>query len=151
MSGPRRRFVTLPPVVFVIESNFMSQIPENLRYTTTHEWLKCETPDAVLVGITDHAQSELGDLVYVQLPEVGRRVQAGAPCVVLESVKTAADSFSPVSGEIVAVNTALSDHPEHINQAPYEAWLFRIKPDNPSDLDALLDAAGYAALLAATE
>lgn len=126
----------------------MSQIPENLRYAPTHEWLKLDAPDLATVGISDYAQAELGDLVYVQLPEVGRRVQAGEQCAVLESVKTASDSFSPVTGEIVAVNTALVDNPEQINQLPYEAWLFRIKLENPAEIATLLDAVGYTALLA---
>jgi len=128
----------------------MSQTPENLRYAPTHEWLKLEAPDLAIVGISDYAQAELGDLVYVQLPEVGRRVQAGEQCAVLESVKTASDSFSPVTGEIVAVNTVLADSPEQINQLPYEAWLFRIKLENPAEIATLLDAVGYNALLAAS-
>lgn len=121
----------------------MSDLPENLKYAATHEWAKLESGNLVRVGITDFAQQELGDLVYVELPAVGRHVQAKAQCAVVESVKTASDLYSPVSGSIVEVNSALSDSPEQINDAPYDAWIFCVQADDASELDGLLDAAAY--------
>lgn len=121
----------------------MSDLPENLKYAATHEWAKLESGNLVRVGITDFAQQELGDLVYVELPEVGRQVQAKEQCAVVESVKTASDLYSPVSGTIVEVNTSLSDSPEQINDAPYDAWIFCVQADAAVDMDHLLDAAAY--------
>jgi len=121
----------------------MSNVPKNLKYATTHEWAQLENHNHVRVGITDFAQQELGDLVFVELPKVGRRVKAQDPCAVVESVKTASDLYSPVSGEIVAVNDALTDEPELINDEPYNAWIFCVKTDDLSALDALMDADGY--------
>lgn len=126
----------------------MSNIPENLKYAKTHEWAKCEEGNLVRVGITDFAQEELGDLVFIEFPDVGRKVKAGEQCAVVESVKTASDLFSPVSGEVVAINDDLGDAPEKVNEDAYGAWLFCIKADDVSELDQLLDAAAYAEALA---
>ncbi len=121
----------------------MSDLPDNLKYAKTHEWAQLEDGNVVRVGITDFAQEELGDLVYVELPELGRRVAAQEQCAVIESVKTASDLFSPVSGEIVAVNEAVIDAPEQVNDDAYGTWLFSIKADNMAELDALMDADAY--------
>ncbi|MCX7095562.1 MAG: glycine cleavage system protein GcvH [Methylobacter sp.] len=120
----------------------MSDIPDNLKYAKTHEWAQLED-GIVRVGITDFAQQELGDLVFIELPELGRKVKAQEQCAVVESVKTASDLFSPVSGEIVAVNEALADAPEQVNDDAYGTWLFSIKADNLTELDALMDADAY--------
>jgi glycine cleavage system H protein len=117
--------------------------PENLKYTDTHEWLRQEADGTVTVGITFHAQDMLGDVVFVQTPAPGKKVTQGAEVGVIESVKAAADIYAPIAGEIVAANDEVADAPEKINEDPYAAWLFRIKPDNPDDLAALLDAAAY--------
>lgn len=128
----------------------MSNLPEELRYTKEHEWIRDEGDGSVTVGITDHAQGLLGDLVFVELPEVGARLEAGAECSVVESVKAASDVYSPLKGEITAVNEALGDAPEAINDDPYgDGWIFKMRPADVGDLEALLDAAGYAAVLAA--
>jgi glycine cleavage system H protein len=121
----------------------MSDLPENLKYAKTHEWALLEDDNVVRVGITDFAQGELGDLVYIELPELGRKVAAQEQCAVVESVKTASDIFSPVAGEIVAVNAALTDEPEQVNDDAYQAWLFCVKADDLSDLDRLMDAEAY--------
>ena len=121
----------------------MSDLPENLKYAMSHEWAQLEDDNVVRVGITDFAQEQLGDLVYIELPELGRKIKAQEQCAVVESVKTASDLFSPVSGEIVAVNLALVDEPEQINEDPYGAWIFCVKADDLSDLDQLLDADAY--------
>lgn len=121
----------------------MSDLPENLKYAKTHEWALLEDDNTVRIGITDFAQQELGDLVYVELPEVGRKVTAQEPCAVVESVKTASDIFSPVAGEIVAVNADLADEPEQVNDDAYQAWLFCVKADDLSGLDQLMDAEAY--------
>lgn len=122
----------------------MSELPANLRYAASHEWLRADDDGLHTVGITDHAQAELGDLVYVELPEVGRRVTAGEACAVVESVKAASDIYAPAAGEIVAVNSALADAPEAVNQSPYgDGWLLRIRVE--AEADGLLDADGYAA------
>ena len=120
--------------------------PADLKYTPEHLWVRVEADGTVTTGITAHAQEELGDIVYVQAPEAGRRVAQGEACGVVESVKTAADLYAPVSGEVVAVNGVVVDHPERVNTDPYGTWLFRIKPQRPAELDALLDAAAYAGL-----
>ncbi|MDO9161601.1 MAG: glycine cleavage system protein GcvH [Methylococcaceae bacterium] len=125
----------------------MSNLPTNLRYAPTHEWVKVEENNLVHVGITDFAQQELGDLVFIELPQVGRQVDAQEQCAVVESVKTASDLFSPVAGEIVAVNKAVADVPEQVNEDPYGSWLFTVKADNLADLESLLDAADYQALI----
>ena len=125
----------------------MSQIPENLKYTKEHEWVRLEADGNVTVGITDHAQEQLGDLVFIELPQVGAKLSSGKDCAVVESVKAASDVYAPVGGEVVAANNKLADAPETINQYPYgEGWMFRVKPD-AAKLDQLLDAAGYKALL----
>ncbi len=117
--------------------------PDNLKYTKSHEWVRQEADGTVTVGITFHAQSQLGDVVFVENPAAGRKVKQGEECGVIESVKAAADVYAPLSGEIVAVNGELADAPEKINQDPYSAWMFRIKPGNPAELADLLDAAAY--------
>ena len=121
----------------------MSDLPENLKYAVSHEWAHLEDDNVVRVGITDFAQEQLGDLVYIELPELGRKIKAQEQCAVVESVKTASDLFSPVSGEIVAVNLALVDEPEQVNDEPYGAWIFCVKADDLSDLDQLMDADAY--------
>ena len=122
----------------------MSNTPEELYYASTHEWLRLEEDGTALVGITDFAQDELGDLVFVELPEVGSQVSAGDEVSVVESVKTASDIYSPVSGEIVEVNNALTDKPEIINESPYqEGWIFRIRVSSEPELDSLLSAEDY--------
>jgi len=121
----------------------MSDLPKNLKYAMTHEWAQLEDDNVVRVGITDFAQEQLGDLVYIEMPELGRKVKAHEQCAVVESVKTASDLFSPVTGEIVAVNVALADEPEEVNNSPYQAWLFCIKADDLSGLDQLMDARAY--------
>jgi glycine cleavage system H protein len=129
----------------------MSTTPNNLRYTKTHEWAKREADGSVTVGITDHAQGLLGDMVFVELPKVGTKVTAGKECGVVESVKAASDVYAPVGGEIVAVNAAVSDSPESVNKDAYGAWMFKIKPGNAAELNALLDAKGYEALVASEQ
>jgi glycine cleavage system H protein len=125
----------------------MSNVPEGLRYAKTHEWVRQEEDGTVLVGISDHAQELLGDLVYVELPEVGRTVQAREELAVVESVKAAADVYGPVAGEVVAINELLVDSPELINRDPYgEGWMVRIKPESPEEFANLLDAAAYSGL-----
>jgi glycine cleavage system H protein len=126
----------------------MSDVPGDLRYTKDHEWVRVEADGNLRVGITDHAQKALGELVFVETPEIGSEVTAGDACAVVESVKAASDVYSPVGGEVVGVNEALTDAPEAVNQDPYgDGWLFLIKPGNSSEVDPLLDAAKYAALL----
>jgi len=117
--------------------------PENLRYTASHEWVRQETDGTLSVGITDHAQDSLGELVYVELPEAGRRLAAGDACAVVESVKAASDVYAPVAGEVVARNDALAEAPSDVNKDPYAAWLFRIKPAEAGRLDNLMDAQTY--------
>jgi len=127
----------------------MSTIPEDLRYTDTHEWLEDQGDGSYRVGITDHAQEQLGDLVFVELPEVGSTYTTGAECAVVESVKSASDLYCPVDGEIVEVNTELEDSPEVVNTDPYGGgWIYRLKPVDPGSVDELLDADGYAESLA---
>jgi glycine cleavage system H protein len=123
----------------------MSNIPEQLRYAASHEWIKVEGETGT-VGITDHAQHELSDVVYVDLPKVGAKFAAGAVVAVVESVKAASDIYSPVSGEVVEVNAALVKKPELVNSDPFgAAWLYRLKLTAPAELDALKDAAAYKA------
>lgn len=125
----------------------MSDLPVNLKYATSHEWVSVEENNLVRVGITDFAQQQLGDLVYLELPELGRKVKAQEQCAVVESVKTASDLFSPVSGEIVATNQALTDEPELVNDDPYGTWLFCVKADDLSGVTQLMDADAYQALI----
>lgn len=121
--------------------------PAHLKYAASHEWSRLEADGTITVGITDHAQEALGDIVFLELPAVGRMVKAKEECAVIESVKAASDIYAPVSGEIVAINQAAVDAPESINSAPYDNWLFRIKPADPDELNSLLDADGYNATL----
>lgn len=126
----------------------MSHIPEELRYNDSHEWVRQEEDGTVTVGITDHAQAQLGDLVYVELPEPGLSLQANESLGVVESVKAASDIYSPIGGRVVAVNTALADAPEQVNADPYgEGWLVRLAPEDPGEIGALLDSEGYQAML----
>ncbi|WP_457668465.1 glycine cleavage system protein GcvH [Thiolapillus sp.] len=124
----------------------MSNTPDNLKYTKTHEWVRDEGDGTVSIGITDHAQELLGDLVFVELPEVGTELAAGDECAVVESVKAASDVYSPLDGEVIEVNEALADSPEAINEAPYDNWIFRLRLSNPEQMDELLDAEAYTAL-----
>jgi glycine cleavage system H protein len=119
------------------------RLPQDLRYTASHEWVRRESDGSISVGITDHAQEQLGDIVFVEAPQVGRRVAAGEAVGVVESVKAASDIYAPVAGEIVASNAALGDAPEKVNEDAFAAWMYRIKPANPVDVDKLLDAAAY--------
>lgn len=122
----------------------MSDIPSDLRYCRTHEWVSSVDNGVVTVGITDHAQEQLGDLVFVELPEAGMTIEAKGECAVVESVKAASDIYSPVSGEVVEVNEALADSPELINDDPYgDGWIFKIRMIDEGDLDNLLDADAY--------
>lgn len=121
----------------------MAQLPSDLKYATSHEWAKPENDNIVRVGITDFAQQELGDLVFIELPEVGRKLNQKEQCAVVESVKTASDLFSPVSGEVVAINNAVVDEPEQVNDDAYGSWLFCIRADTLSELDKLMTADEY--------
>jgi glycine cleavage system H protein len=122
-------------------------VPGNLKYTASHEWVRSEADGTVTVGITDHAQAALGDLVFIELPAVGRTLKAGEACAVVESVKAASDIYAPVAGEVVAVNDALASAPEQVNQDAYAAWLFKLKPADAGAVAKLLDAAAYAATI----
>ncbi len=123
----------------------MSNVPDNLRYTESHEWVDDEDANAIRIGITDHAQEQLGDLVYIELPAVGDEFDQGDTCATVESVKAASDIYAPIAGEVVAVNEDLENSPELVNNDPYgTGWLFAIKPADPSDVDDLLDAETYA-------
>jgi glycine cleavage system H protein len=127
----------------------LSNIPSDLRYTKSHEWVRRQQNGTVEIGISDHAQSALGDLVFVEVPEAGRAVRAGEACAVVESVKAASDVYSPVSGKVSAGNAALASQPELLNHDPYGAgWLFRVQPNSPADEAALMSAADYAKYLA---
>ncbi|WP_298620865.1 glycine cleavage system protein GcvH [uncultured Zoogloea sp.] len=121
--------------------------PSELRYTESHEWVRTEADGTLTVGITDHAQQALGDVVFLELPEAGRVVTAGESIAVIESVKAASDIYAPVAGEIIANNQEAVDAPESVNADAYAAWLFKIKPANAADVSALLDAAGYEAAI----
>ena len=117
--------------------------PATLKYTASHEWVKTETDGTVSVGITQHAQELLGDMVFVESPAVGRKLKAGEECAVVESVKAAADVYAPIAGEVVAANSDLDSAPEKINNDPYAAWMFKLKPDNAADVNRLMDATAY--------
>jgi glycine cleavage system H protein len=122
----------------------MSNIPEDLKYTQTHEWVSTEADGSARIGITDHAQEALGDLVFVELPSVGDQVDQGDACAVVESVKAASDIYSPITGEVVAVNEDLEDDPGLVNNDPYgDGWLYAVSPSDETEIDALLDAAAY--------
>ena len=118
-------------------------VPKDLRYTESHEWLRRESDGTVSVGITDHAQELLGDIVFVEAPKAGRKVSAGEAVGVVESVKAASDIYAPIAGEIIAANDLLTGTPEQVNTDAYGSWMFRIKPDNAGDIDQLLDAGAY--------
>ena len=125
----------------------MSEVPADLRYTKSHEWVKDNGDGTVTVGITDHAQEALGDLVFVELPEVGRTLAAEETCAVVESVKAASDIYSPLAGEVIEANIALTDAPETINEEPYgNGWIFKLRLTDAASLGALLDADAYAAV-----
>lgn len=122
-------------------------IPADLKYTKSHEWARLEADGTVTVGISAHAQDLLGDMVFVENPAVGRKLAANEECAVVESVKAASDVYAPIAGEVVLSNAEVENSPEKINQDAYAAWMFKIKPDNAADLDGLLDAAAYQALV----
>lgn len=126
----------------------MSEIPGDLRFLKSHEWVRVEDDGSVRVGISVHAQGQLGDLVYVELPEEGAEFSAGSACAVVESVKAASDIYAPVSGKVVAVNDALTDKPEIINEDAFgEGWIFALAPSNPDEISSMLDADAYGDLL----
>ena len=118
-------------------------IPAELKYTESHEWVRREADGLLTIGITDFAQESLGDMVFVELPEVDRVLAKGEACAVVESVKAASDVYAPVAGQVVAVNATLAEQPELINTNAFEAWMYKLKPANAADVDALLDAAAY--------
>ncbi|MEO6422336.1 MAG: glycine cleavage system protein GcvH [Candidatus Nitrotoga sp.] len=124
-----------------------NNLPGNLKYTTSHEWVKNETDGTITIGITQHAQELLGDMVFVESPAVGRQLKAKEECAVVESVKAAADIYAPVTGVVVEANSELGNAPEKINTDPYSAWIFKMKPDNAADVDTLMDAAAYQTLV----
>jgi len=124
----------------------MSNIPSELRYANSHEWARLEADGSVTVGISDHAQEALGDVVFVELPELGKQLAAGQEAGVVESVKAASDIYSPVSGTVTAVNNALADAPENVNADPYGSWFYKLQPSDVAELDKLLDAAAYQAV-----
>ena len=124
----------------------MSKAPAELKYAESHEWVRVEADGSVTIGITDHAQEALGDLVFVELPQVGTDVAAGKEVAVVESVKAAADVYAPISGKVLAVNDAVTDAPESVNQDAYAAWLFKMAPSNPAEIEALLSADAYLAV-----
>lgn len=126
----------------------MSNIPADLKYTKSHEWIRVETDGSLTIGVTDHAQEALGDVVFLELPEAGRTVAAGDACAVIESIKAASDIYAPVAGEIIANNQDAIDAPESVNADAYSTWLFKIKPANAGDVSALMDATAYAAEIA---
>ena len=119
------------------------KIPKELRYTESHEWVRRESDGSVSVGITDHAQEQLGDIVFVEAPQPGRKVGAGEAVGVVESVKAASDIYAPVAGEIVGANAELGGEPQRVNEDAFASWIYRIKPSNAGDVDKLLDAAAY--------
>jgi glycine cleavage system H protein len=120
-------------------------VPAQLKYTASHEWIRTESDGTLTIGITDHAQEALGDLVFIELPAVGRKVKAGEACAVVESVKAASDIYAPVSGEIAAINEQVVTSPEMVNADAYGHWLYKLKPENAADVASLLDAAAYTA------
>ena len=123
------------------------KLPADLKYTASHEWIRTEADGTVTIGITDHAQEALGDLVFIELPQIGRAVKAGEAIAVVESVKAASDIYAPVAGAVVAVNTGVVDAPEQVNADAYAQWLYKLKPASAADTDTLLDAAAYAKLI----
>ena len=130
----------------------MSNIPEDYKYTKTHEWVRVEDDGTLTVGITDHAQELLGDMVFIEVPEVGGGLHSGDDCAVVESVKAASDVYCPIDGEIIAANEALADAPEIVNKDPYgDGWLFKLKPEDEGAVEDLLNAEGYAEFLESEE
>jgi len=130
----------------------MSEVPENLKYSIDHDWVRLEDDGLVVIGITDHAQVALGELVFVEVPEAGQSFQRGDSCAVVESVKAASDVNAPVTGDVVKINTALEESPELVNQDPYdEGWLISLRPSDPAELDELLDADAYNRFLAESD
>ena len=128
----------------------MSEIPAELRYTKSHEWVRALPDGSLMVGITDHAQAALGDLVFVEVPEAGRQMSAGDACAVVESVKAASDIYTPLGGEVLAGNDSLATQPELVNQDPYgQGWILRLRPDADADSAGLMDAAAYGEFVAA--
>jgi glycine cleavage system H protein len=125
----------------------MSNVPVELKYTDEHEWIRAEADGTLTIGLTDHAQNTLGDIVFLELPAVGKQVREGDAVGVVESVKAASDIYAPVSGEIVAINTDAIDTPEDVNSEPYEVWLFKIKLAAGASTDRLIDAADYSKLI----
>ena len=124
----------------------MSEIPGDLKYTKSHEWVRIEDDDLVTIGITDHAQAALGDMVFIETPEIGAELEAEEACAVVESVKAASDIYSPVGGEIIETNANLADSPESVNDQPYgDGWIFQMRVGDPEELEALMDAEGYEA------
>jgi len=126
-------------------------IPQDLKYTKSHEWVRLEEDGTATIGITQHAQELLGDMVFVETPSVGRKLKQGEQCAVVESVKAASDVYAPIAGEVTAINPDLESAPEKINQDAYAAWLFKLKPVNVADLDNLLDYAAYRKMLESEE
>lgn len=126
-------------------------LPADLKYTDTHEWIRSESDGSISVGITDHAQELLGDMVFIETPEVGRKLERGKECGVVESVKAASDIYAPVAGVVVAVNSELEAAPEKINEDAFEAWIFKLKPDDRDEVNALLDAPAYQELVDSQE
>ncbi|MFF9978331.1 glycine cleavage system protein GcvH [Streptomyces erythrochromogenes] len=125
----------------------MSNIPAELRFAESHEWARLEADGSVTVGVSDHAQRALGDVVFVELTEVGKAFAPGEPAGVVESVKAASDIYAPVGGKVLAVNTELADTPELLNDDPYDAWIFKLRPSDERELDSLLDASAYKAAI----
>ena len=126
----------------------MSDLPTELKYASSHEWARLESDGTIVVGITDHAQAALGDIVYIELPEVGGTLDAGSEVAVVESVKAASDIYSPLSGEVIEINPALEDEPGTVNISPYaDGWFFRVKPSEASDLEDMMDASDYQAMV----
>ena len=122
-------------------------VPANLKYTDSHEWIRAESDGTLTIGITDHAQEALGDLVFIELPAVGRTVKAREAVAIVESVKAASDVYAPVAGEVAAANTEVAEAPEKVNADAYAHWLYKLKPANAADIGKLLDAAAYARVI----
>lgn len=147
------KFITQPIVELIFTRKTLmsmkSEVPEDVKYAKSHEWARIEADGSITVGITDHAQQALGDLVYVELPEVGQEVEVGAECAVVESVKAASDIFSPANGKVIKINAALADEPELVNKSPYfDGWLFKIQPDTDDNgMDELISAEKYRVFL----
>ena len=126
----------------------MSDLPTELKYAGSHEWARLESDGTIVIGITDHAQAALGDIVYVELPEVGATLDAGSEVAVVESVKAASDIYSPLSGEVIEINPALEDEPGTVNLSPYaDGWFFRVKPSEAAELEGMLSASDYQAMI----